>query len=70
MIIVKIYVIVSALVRIQAIEKLDEEKAESNHKDTNSINFTSPLKNDKEIQSSFQIIKSHPKDISPSEKIY
>ena len=34
MVIVKIYIIVNALVRIQAIEKLDEEKAESNHKDT------------------------------------
>ena len=34
MIIVKIYIIVNALVRIQAIEKVDEEKAESNDKDT------------------------------------
>ena len=34
MIIVKVYIIVNALVRIQAIEKLDEEKAESNDKDT------------------------------------
>ena len=34
MVIVKIYIIANALVRIQAIEKLDEEKAESNHKDT------------------------------------
>ena len=34
MVIVKIYVIANALVRIQAIEKLDEEKAESNQKDT------------------------------------
>ena len=34
MVIVKIYVIANALVRIQAIEKLDEEKGESNHKDT------------------------------------
>ena len=34
MVIVKIYIIVNTLVRIQAIEKLDEEKDESNHKDT------------------------------------
>ena len=34
MIIVKVYIIVNALVRIQAIEKLDEENAESNDKDT------------------------------------
>ena len=30
----KMYFIVNALVRIQAKEKLDEEKTESNHKDT------------------------------------
>ena len=30
----EIYIIVDALVRIQAIEKLDEKKAESNDKDT------------------------------------
>ena len=62
MVIVKIYII-NALVRIQAIEKLDEEKAESNQQRHN-IQYT-----DKQTQSSFQIIKSYPKDISPSEKI-
>ena len=69
MVIVKIYITVNALVRIQAMGKLDKEKAESNHKDRILLNFTSPLKNYKQTQSSFQIIKSYPKDISPSEKI-
>ena len=39
----KMYFIVNALVRIQAKEKLDEEKAESNHKDTMFNKLDEPI---------------------------
>ena len=59
MVIVKIYIIVSALVRIQAIEKLDQEKVESNHKDTIFNKLYEPiekLKTNTVIFSNYQVI--------------
>ena len=56
-------IIVNALVRIQAKEKLDEGKAESNYKDTIFNKLYEPIE---KLQAntiiSFQIIKSYPKD--------
>ena len=59
MVIVKIYIIVSALVRIQAIEKLDQEKVGSNHKDTIFNKLYEPiekLKTNTVIFSNYQVI--------------
>ena len=56
-------IIVNALVQIQAKEKLDEGKAESNYKD---VIFNKIYKPIEKLQTnmiiSFQIIKSYPKD--------
>ena len=56
-------IIVNVLVRIQAKEKLDEGKAESNYKDTIFNKLYEPIE---KLQAntiiSFQIIKSYPKD--------
>ena len=56
-------IIVNALVQIQAKEKLDEGKAESNYKDTIFNKIYKPIE---KLQTntiiSFQIIKSYPKD--------
>ena len=56
-------IIVNALVRIQAKEKLDEGKAESNYKDAIFNRLHEPTKKlQTSIVLSFQIIKSYPKD--------
>ena len=56
-------IIVNVLVRIQAKEKLDEGKAESNYEDTIFYKIYKPTE---KLQTntiiSFQIIKSYPKD--------
>ena len=64
MVIVKIYIIVNALVRIQAIEKFDEENAESNHKDTIFNKLYEPIKKIINKQSHLFKLSSHTQKIS------
>lgn len=56
----KIPIIVNALAQIQAKEKFDEEKAESNRKDGILNKLYEPTQN---LETNSQ--KSYPKDISP-----